>query len=353
MATTALRERSASEIQGVRVVGFDVSGNRTWGMRGDVDAYRRFVLDGGFDVVMNYAAQQWTTDALLDILPQINAAKVLVPCGFSGLLDPSYRAYFEAMPAWLAAYDACVYLSDSYRDTVFARGHGLANGCLIPNGASEDEFDVPLTGDIRARLGLKPGEFFVLTVGSHTGIKGHAEAVRMLETSALKNAALVIAGNSFGGGCTRTCMLKARIFPWKPSWRWRGLRLISVDLDRKATVEAFRGADVFLFPSNMECSPLVLFEAAAAGLPFLSSDVGNAMEIAQWTGGGEVMKTATDERGFSRPSVSDGADRLSELWLYTNRRRAYSESGRRAWKDRFTWDRIVGEYERLYSGLAR
>src|SRR3954462_6732295 len=68
VATTHLRERRVDVIDGVRIEGFDVRGNAVRGIEGDVERYRRFVLDGGFDVVMTYAAQQWTTDALLPIL---------------------------------------------------------------------------------------------------------------------------------------------------------------------------------------------------------------------------------------------------------------------------------------------
>jgi glycosyltransferase involved in cell wall biosynthesis len=353
VATTALAARNGAEMRGVRIAGFGVSGNRVRGMDGDVEGYRRFVQNGAFDVVMNYAAQQWTTDALLDALPDLEAAKVLVPCGFSGLGDPLYRDYFERMPGWLGRYDACVYLSDSYRDVRFAREHGLANGRLIPNGAGSDEFEAPLSVDARARLGLRPDEFFVLSVGSHTALKGHAESAAILDASGAGNAALVIVGNRMKGGCTRGCAWRAFAGSWRPSWRRRRLRVLSVELDRPATVAAYRQADVFLFPSNVECSPLVLFESAAAGLPFLSSDAGNAREIAGWTAGGEVMDTRTDALGLSHASIADGAARLRSLWLDPARRRGLGEAGRAAWKERFTWERIAGDYERLYRELAR
>src|SRR3954449_5227675 len=71
VATTALAERREHEVEGVRIAEFAVSGNAMRGLEGDVEGYRRFVLDGGFDVVMVYAAQQWTLDALLDVMDQV------------------------------------------------------------------------------------------------------------------------------------------------------------------------------------------------------------------------------------------------------------------------------------------
>jgi len=95
VATTRLAKRDASEIDGARIEEFDVSGNAVQGLSGEVERYRSFVADGGFDVVMTYAAQQWTTDALLPVLGEIGCARVLAPCGFSGLTDPAYAAYFS------------------------------------------------------------------------------------------------------------------------------------------------------------------------------------------------------------------------------------------------------------------
>jgi glycosyltransferase involved in cell wall biosynthesis len=50
-------------------------------------------------------------------------------------------------------------------------------------------------------------------------------------------------------------------------------------LSRIETLAAYHQADLFLFPSNIECSPLVLFESIASKTPFLTTDVGNAKEI--------------------------------------------------------------------------
>ena len=89
VATPALPERTTDEINGVRLAEFDAYGNAVRGMTGEIDRYRRFVRDGGFDVVMAYAAQQWTSDALLDDAGDIESRLILAPCGFSALYDPN------------------------------------------------------------------------------------------------------------------------------------------------------------------------------------------------------------------------------------------------------------------------
>ena len=66
VATSRHPLRAGNLYHGVKIVDFEVSGNLVAGMAGDVERYREYVLDGGFDVVVNFAAQQWATDALLE-----------------------------------------------------------------------------------------------------------------------------------------------------------------------------------------------------------------------------------------------------------------------------------------------
>ena len=176
VATTRLPKRRTRELDGVRIEEFDVSGNAVRGLSGEVDRYRRFVLEGDFDVLMTYAAQQWTTDALLPVLDQIPYRKVLAPCGFAGLGDPAYGEYFSTLPAALAKFDQLIFHSHTYQDIEFARQAGLANLAVIPNGASRDEFDDPDSG-FRERHGIASDEPLLLTVGPHNWLKGHALAI--------------------------------------------------------------------------------------------------------------------------------------------------------------------------------
>lgn len=352
VATSSLPERTFTELRGVSIWGSDLSGNLARGMKGDIAGYRRFVMESGFDLVMSYAAQQWATDALLEVLSQIRSRKVLVPCGFSGLRDPLYRSYFARMPGWLREYDATVYLGEVCRDAQFARAHGFRDLHVIPNGAGEDEFRQTPCDCIRARLGISPDSFLILHVGSHTGLKGHAEAVAIFHGARIGNATLVIVANTLGGGgCSRACHRAAFLAGWRPMHRLAGKQVKVLALSRLDTVALYHAADCFLFPSNIECSPIVLFEAAASGTPFLASDAGNSAEIAAWTGAGEIMETRHDEAGLCWPSVDDGARRLERLWSDAPRRRMLAQAGRRAWEERFTWAGVARRYEALYLRL--
>ncbi|HJV64634.1 MAG TPA: glycosyltransferase family 4 protein [Geomonas sp.] len=351
VATTAMESRREKVINGVRIAEFAVSGRLATGLAGEVDAYRDYVLESGFDVVTNFAAQQWTTDAVITMLDEIKAKKVFVPTGFSELHHPRFQEYFSSMRRWLHQYDMNVFLSNDYRDINFARECGVERLMLIPNGASEEEFLAGQQGDIRAQLGIPHDHFLILHVGSHTGLKGHAEAIRIFDKARIKNATLLIAANDFGKGCGTSCKLKRLLFNAWPRRLSDGKKIVVTPLPRRETVAAYHAADLFLFPSNIECSPLVLFECMASKTPFLSTEVGNASEIVAWSGGGSLLPTVKGAKGRVRAELAGSTAMLEKLYLDDACRKSMAEAGFSAWQQRFTWSAIAAEYEKLYREL--
>lgn len=354
VATTALSARKQGVINGVQIHNFAIGGNAVHGISGDSAAYVDFVLNGRFDVVVNFAAQQWATDLLLPVLDRIKAIKIFVPTGFSGLYDPAYGQYFQQMRTWLGQYDMNVFLSDSYRDIDFARKYGIQNRLIIPNGASEDEFlsaQPDLQAQVKKDLGISPDNLLILSVGSHTGLKGHAEAIRIFKKAKINNATLLIVGNDTGGGCSKSCRRQEYFFA-KMFWQQnKGKQLLVRELSRRQTVALYQAADLFLFTSNVECSPLVLFEAMAAKTPFLTTDVGNAAEIISWSQGGVLLPTTFDKKGDSRADIQQGVRLLTELAHNSSKRKELSAAGFAAWQKRFSWQKITKQYEDLYRSL--
>lgn len=344
VATTRLEDRATKSVRGVRIEQFEIAGNAVRGIRGEAYAYQRFLIEEPFDVVMTYAAQQWTTDLMLEVADQVGAVKLCAPCGYSALRDPSYREYFRRLPDQLRKLDATIYHSNGYQDIEFARAHGLAGVHVIPNGASAAEFSVldrAAASSVMRRYGVSGR--LVLSVGSHTGLKGHRATLAAFALARTGPATLIINGDGRpGAGCERSCrQLAARLQPLLRAQRKRALLL---DLDRDELVCAYQAADVFMLLSRCECSPVVLFEAAASGTPFVSADIGNAREIAAWTGAGVVLDPA------ARPWHAGRA--LSGLLLDCERCAAMARDGRDAWRRGFTWEAIAQSYLALYQSLV-
>jgi len=379
VATSNDPRRSEEVMDGVRVRGFDVQGKSAIGVWGDVSGYQRFLLDFDPDVIVNFAAQQWATDLTLPLLPRLKARKVFVPTGFSALADPMFRAYFASMKDWMRAYDSCVFLSDAYRDIDFAREAGVESIAIIPNGAAAEEFRQPPDPDLRERLGIPKHHQLIIHVAGYLSVaKGQAEAVEIFSRSALEEATLLLICPDFNQSVTRSLTPKQVLKGIYHLVRGKGLRgiafptqlqllrrfnrkrnsssrreILGVSLTREDTISAFLEADLLLFPSWIECSPLVLFEAAASRTPFLVTDVGNAAEIIRWTGGGRLLPglRSNDREGSVQADIDAGARCLEDLMADAPARQQMASQAYQAWQQHFTWSRIADQYELLYKCL--
>ena len=349
VATTRLAARSNSAINGVRIEEFDISGNATRGLQGEIGRYHEFLNAGTWDLMLNYAAQQWATDLAFALLDSLPYRKILAPCGFSGLFDPAYASYFARMPDVMRRYDHLIFHSDSYRDIQYARQRGLSHCTVIPNGAAESEFG-KTDASFRGTYGVPDDVPLLLTVGSHTGIKGHALVINAFRRARIGRAVLVIIGNSAGGGkCLLDCRRRARIVELLTFGRKKVLLL---NPPREDVVAAYHAADLFVFGSNIECSPLVLFEAMASRTPFVTVACGNAEEVAKWSGGGIVIPTEHRADGSAVAMPDTMARAIERLILGPEERRYLGTAGYKAWKQEFSWERIAIRYEELYHTLV-
>jgi len=104
-----------------------------------------------------------------------------------------------------------------------------------------------------------------------------------------------------------------------------------------------------VFASKVEYSPLVLFETAAAGTPFLSAPVGNADEIMRWTGGGILYDAIKDSRGYTQVDPQVLALEMSRCMNDRDMLKQLRTIARERWRS-FSWGVIVGYYEAILAG---
>jgi glycosyltransferase involved in cell wall biosynthesis len=349
VATSRIGGRPKGPISGVQVEEFAVSGNAVSGFRGEAKRYQDFLLGEHFDIMMNYAAQQWSADLAYPVLDRLTCRKVFAPCGFSGLFDPRYARYFEHLPEHMSRYDHLVFHSDAYRDIQFTREQSMAHYSVIPNGASGEEF-ATVDATFRQRHGIPEKMPLLLSVCNHTSAKGHGLVMQAFRHARTGPATLVIIGKPIGRvSCQPICRLRGGLITLASSGRKRVLLL---DAPRHETLAAYKAADLFVFGSHLECSPLVLFEAVASKTPFISTACGNAEEIATWTGGGVIVPTTRNGDGTVTANPYDMARTIEVLVRDRDRRESIAEAGFNAWRERFTWDHIAGQYEKLYQTLV-
>jgi glycosyltransferase involved in cell wall biosynthesis len=316
--------REQTQLNGVQVHRVPVSGNEVRGIGGEPSAVLDTIASVAPDLVFNYAAQTWATDCCFALLERPERPRmVLAPCGFSGLGKRRYRRYFEAMPARLRRYDALILHSAVYQDWRFVTAAGAERIVIVPNAA-----DPPVSRAAPAAQG--PGERLAVTVGSHVLSKGHASfasAVGELGRE-LELAGAIVAPERHGldalRGCQWSCSLRAR----------RGdVRLVDGSTP-EAVPRTLATADLFLFTSRVECAPLVILEAMAAGTPWVSFDVGNVSELA----GGVVAGSRHELLDASRQILSGSRPELGR-------------EGRAAWEANHRWEDVVRRYESTFADV--
>lgn len=312
------------ELGGVHVHRVAVSGNEARGIHGEHASVGRLIADIRPDVVFNYAAQTWATDCCFELLKREERPRmVLAPCGFSGLGKRRYESYFAAMPERLRRYDALILHSSVYQDWRIAKDSGAERMYVVPNGA-----DPPAVEDT---LGLRAaGTSLAVTVGSHVVSKGHAQFARAIRALARERTltGAVVAPPRKGldalRGCQLTCEARAHLQP---------LRIVDGSAPG-AVASAIAAADLFLFTSRVECAPLVILEAMAAGTPWVSYDVGNVSELL----GGVVVG---DYRDLLRAAAE----------ILDGRRADLGPQGHMAWEADHQWKDIVPLYESVFEDV--
>jgi len=128
-------------------------------------------------------------------------------------------------------------------------------------------------------------------------------------------------------------------------------RLIVSSFTREETVCLYQQSDLFLFPSNIECSPIVLFEAMASQTPFLVTDVGNSKEIIDWSQGGMLLPTKIDKKGYSKVDINKASKILTNIYYNKEILNKLKKSGFNSWLENFSWEKISKDYEKMYCKL--
>lgn len=347
-------------IDGVRVISFAVKGNSVRGIRGPVGAYQDLLRRGGFDAILIKAAQQWTFDAAVPVLDQVPCRRVFIPCGFSALGWPEYARYYEQMPRWLGLFDALIFYSRDGQDLRFARDFPVGPNYLVSNGVDEREFRAAGPTGMRRLLGVPENHQLIVTIGTRIPAKGHWELLRAFRRAHLcRPSTLVINANVPGDSPHQRAFyqLKSALHGFAPlGLMGSAVRIMQptksvrvLDLPRPELVALLRETDLFVLASRSEYAPLVLYEAVAAGAPFLSTDVGNAREIAEDTGAGVVLGT----RIVGQRATASLAHWMKELLGDEARLARMREAGCTAFRSgRFDWRAITARYRAILAGTA-
>lgn len=250
------------------------------------------------------------------------------------VLDPAYRPYKSSAQAAFHATlvkrferasmrlsDAQVAVSD-YTAEAHRLGLGGPRPLTILNGVDTDFF-TPATKQVTST----EGPTRLLFVGNLTRRKG----------ADLLPAIMARLGEGYSLEYTsglRTDDFLAEI----PNARALGR------LDHDQVREAYRRADLLLFPTRLEGLPLVAMEAMACGTPVIASDTASLPEVITHDVTGALCR---------KDDADDFVAAIRRLTADADKRRTMGQAAREAAVARFSLDRMTRDYIALLEDLVR
>jgi glycosyltransferase involved in cell wall biosynthesis len=204
---------------------------------------------------------------------------------------------------------------------------------VIPNGVNPEEFQNVPAGtreSLRRSLGLER-EFVWLAVGRFEISKDYPNMLRAFAKVRAQQAPVVLLLVGRGSLQDDTEAL-ARTLDLGDGVRFLGVR--------RDVPELMSAADGYLMSSAWEGMPMVLLEAAAAGLPIVSTAVGGNREVVEDEASGFLVPP-TDSDALARAM-------LRLMSVSEAERRAMGERGRERVLNRYGLDRVVDRWESLY-----
>jgi glycosyltransferase involved in cell wall biosynthesis len=181
----------------------------------------------------------------------------------------------------------------------------------------------------RAEFGARDGDCVIVSIGRLSNEKGHADLLQALERmpeEAGRAFRLVIAGDG-----PERAALERLASPFGDRVKFLGHVADPWIL--------YCAADMFALPSHSEGSPLVMFEAMAAGLPIIATRVGGIPEVL--TDGSTAVLVAPKE-------VDVLASKLAKLIGDARRRRELGDAAREALQ-RFSPDSYADRLLAIYA----
>ena len=202
----------------------------------------------------------------------------------------------------------------------------------IPPGIDRQTYShLPDPKEFRQKHGIEEDSEVVLYVGSLSYQKGVPRLIAAMPRVVAQHpkARLVLVGR---GGISGVGQEQTRSFGTT-------IRIID-DASDEELIQAYALADLFVFPSVSESFGIALLEAAAAGLPIVSTPVGVAEEL--------VIDGVT---GFKvNPSSQDLAARIVEA-LNSEELKENARNQRNKVLAAYDWEKVTDSLANLYNGL--
>lgn len=340
---SALTDKKEEVINGVRVMRFPA---KTVHMRhrGDKAGYQKMIVENqkNYDVLINVGSQTAFTDWLLPIMDQIHIPKVLHlhsmwdfklhKHDFDSLRSLASKVlgnirwggYFIWNKKAFKQYDAVLQLHvKDYSYAFFKKVFGI-DSLALENAAEEPFFETD---------GVQK-EKIILNVSNYYKRKNQLQCIKVFEESNLDGDwKLVLVGskdNAYYKKLKHYC--ETALDPRK-----RDRVILHVGMPRQKIVELVKSSSIYMMTSLWEGFPISILEAMAAGVPYISSDVG----IVKHLGGGRIAR--------SQDEFVKALEQLASDKAY---RETLGEEGRKEACQRYRISKKVDQLEEILQSLV-
>ena len=203
---------------------------------------------------------------------------------------------------------------------------------IVPNGIDLTEFEnLPARGIFRKKYGLQDNQKLILYLGRIHKIKGLDILIKAFAGMArdLDNIKLVIAGPDDG----YLTELKALITELGIEDRV----VLTGPLYGRDKLEAYIDAEVYVLSSIYETFPVTVLEACACGLPVVVTDRCGIANLVD----GQIGLVIPYDKEYLGSAI---------LQILSNdqMRRGFAERGRSLVREKFNWEKIAGQVEKIY-----
>lgn len=240
------------------------------------------------DVMINVCTQHAFTDLLLNDLNKYNCKKVLYLHGifdfrfhkidFSSLTSTinkiwkeiRWYIYYKINKNNFKKYDLVTQLHEKDYGNIYFKNKYRINSTIIENAAENEFFENHTEADFK-----KPFDRYIINVANYNDRKNQKLAIKeFLKADIPQDVGLVLIGSSKNGYYDH---LEKYIKFEKEKMNLKDNEkriLLLHDIDRKYISSYVNNSYLYIMTSKWEAYPISLTEAMAAGIPFISTDVG-------------------------------------------------------------------------------
>lgn len=284
--TTKKEYKNREVINGVNIVRFDLKKTKSKKYYGEVEKYVNYVLNRNDDYTIFECTENITTDLMLPYLKQINGKKILHIHGCYGLtikpfvikgrifktLGNTYNYFFwnfyyypYILSKYVNDFDAVISLSEIDSGNKFFDKYFKGKRFILGNAAEDMFFNKTENG--KYEFGNKN---YFLSVANYRTIKNQISILRQFRKANCKDKYKLF----FIG--THKNEYYEKLKRMREKYGLTNSVQILTGIERKELPQIMKNAYAYLVGSTYEEFSISIIEAMISGIPFISTNVGNA-----------------------------------------------------------------------------